>query len=780
MSVRQGSRVLLFARPHGRVMRERMGRSALHTSLSLLLAAVACTDRPPETPGGSSPPPPSASSAPLAEVEAPRPSFENPGGMWIPKQLEAHVETLKKLGLELDPLKLVDPMAYPLGAVVSLGGCSASFVSPEGLVVTNHHCVTGALGYNSTPEQNLLKNGYLAKNRSDEKWAGPTARIYVTQSFTDVTETVRQGLEQIKDDKQRLETIENREKELVAKCEKQPSVRCDVASYFGGGQYLLIEKLEIKDVRLVYAPHEGLGNFGGEIDNWRWPRHGGDFSFLRAYVGKDGRPADHSADNVPYRPRMHLRLADKALRSGDLVFVAGYPGRTMRLSTSEETVESVEWFYPKRIRLFEDYLALIEKVGKEDADAAIKARPTERGLANALTYTKGSLEGLTKGGAADVRRRRDQELKTWIGADAERQKRFGDVLPRLDKHFAERKKFRELAFALTEMERMVSLLGAAHTIVRMAEERPKPDKDRKPDFQERNFQRLEQEQTALEKRYSAKLDAAMFERALGRILAHGDEAAKKRIFPLVLGKAEANEKNIAAAVARLYKETKLGDTKTRVALLTKAKSAELAASKDPLMKLAVALRPLFKERDDRADAEAGSLALLRPLYVAALREHAPGPVAPDANGTLRVTYGTVRGYRPSADAKIYSPFTTMRELLPKATGKEPFDAPPRLVELGKTKKFGPYSDDKLGDLPVDFLADLDITGGNSGSPTLNARGELVGLAFDGNYEAMASDWVFMPEITRSIHVDLRYVEWVMDAVDGADSLLREMGKRPAL
>ena len=756
-----------------------MGCRSPLISCAAVFVLAACADGPTQLPAAAPTAVPTAGTTNVPPLTA-RPSFENPGGMWLPKQLEAHLDTLKKLGLELDPQKLVDPMAYPLGAVVSLGGCSASFVSPEGLIVTNHHCVTGALGYNSTPEQNLLENGYLAKTRSDEKWNGPTARVYVTEAFNDVTDFVRAGLDQIQDDKKRFETIETREKELIAKCEKRPNIRCDLASYFGGGQYLLIEKLEIKDVRIVYAPHEGVGNFGGEVDNWRWPRHGGDFAFLRAYVGRDGKPAAHSPDNVPYKPRMHLRLASRGLGPGDLVFVAGYPGRTMRLSTADETAEAVDWFYPKRIRLFEDYLALIEKLGKEDPDVAIKAKPTERGLANALTYTKGSLEGLTKGGAADLRKKREAELKSFIAADPDRQKRFGEVLPRLEKHFAERVKHRELAYALSEIERMSSLVGAAHTIVRMAEERPKADALRKPDLQERNWQRLEQEQQALEKRYSRKLDSSMLKLALARISKHSDENARSRVLPVFLGKLEPSEANIDKVVERLYRETKLEDIAARVELLKKANLTRLRASRDPILRLAVELRPLFKARDDRADAEMGALASVRPLYVAALREHAPAPIAPDANGTLRVTYGTVRGYRPKPDAPTYTPFTKLEELVAKVTGKEPFDAPPRLVELAKSKKFGPYTDQRLGSVPVDFLADLDITGGNSGSPTLNARGELVGLAFDGNYEAMASDWVFMPDITRSIHVDLRFMTWVMDAVDGADHLLVEMGKQPAL
>ena len=429
-------------------------RRSFALSSTFLVLAAACGDRPPSEARAPAQPPPADTAAPPAAsappaVRPPKPEVESTGGMWLPTQLEAQADQLKKLGLELDPKVLTDPLAFPLGAVVSLGGCSASFVSSQGLIITNHHCATGALGYNSTPSENLMHEGFLAKRRAQEKWAGPTARVYVTRAFTDVTDSVRAGLEKIRDRKARNTAIEDREKDLVAKCEKQPGTRCEVASYFGGGQYLLIEKLEIRDVRLVYAPHEGIGNFGGEIDNWRWPRHAGDFSFLRAYVGKDGQPADHSPDNVPYQPRMHLSVADQPLRQGDLVFVAGYPGRTMRLSTADETAEAVDWYYPKRVRLFEEYLALIEKLGKDDSDVAVKARPLERGLANALTYTKGSLEGLTKGGAADLRRKHETELRAWIDADPTRKRRCGRRVSRSwRRSITERVKYRELGFSL--------------------------------------------------------------------------------------------------------------------------------------------------------------------------------------------------------------------------------------------------------------------------------------------------------------------------------------------
>jgi hypothetical protein len=294
--------------------------------------------------------------------------------MWMPKQLLAHADTLKTLGLAIDPAGLSDPTRAPLGAVVSLGGCTGSFVSDQGLVITNHHCVQGALQYNATPEHNFIEDGFLAKDRADERWAGPTARVYVAQKYVDVTGTMTEGLADIADDRARYLEIEKREKALVAACEKdRPGIRCRVAKFFGGAEWYQIEQLEIRDVRLVYAPHRGIGNFGGEVDNWRWPRHTGDYSFYRAYVGKDGRPADHAADNVPYRPEHWLRPASEPLAEGDLVMVAGYPGGTERLLTAEEAAEAAEWEYPRRITMYQELIGILDTVSQGSTELQIKA-----------------------------------------------------------------------------------------------------------------------------------------------------------------------------------------------------------------------------------------------------------------------------------------------------------------------------------------------------------------------------------------------------------------------
>ena len=286
-----------------------------------------------------------------------RQQYQDPGGMWLPAQmtLPQHVENFQKMGVKLDAKTLSDPLQAPLAGVVSLGGCTASFVSPEGLIVTNHHCVQGALQLNSDKDHDFIENGFLAKTKADEPSAGPAQRVMVVESYKDVTKDMRDGLEAIKDPIARKDEHDKRMKTLIAECEKgRPSVRCQVSSFFAGGQYQLISSLEIKDVRLVYVPNREVGDYGGEIDNWAWPRHTGDWSFYRAYVGKDGKPAEYSKDNVPYKPAHWLKVTTAGLKPGDFVMVTGYPGRTNRTSTASEVHHDVEWHLPYYIQYLDE------------------------------------------------------------------------------------------------------------------------------------------------------------------------------------------------------------------------------------------------------------------------------------------------------------------------------------------------------------------------------------------------------------------------------------------
>ena len=696
----------------------------------------------------------------------------------MPEQMPEHAETLQRLGFALPMDALSDPKANPLGAVVFLGGCSASFVSADGLIITNHHCVTRALQYHSSPGHDLLEAGFLAKTRAEEKWNGPTARVYVTEKETDVTLEVLSGLLAITDPSERYNEFERRSKRLVERCERgRPELRCQLSSYFGGEKYVLVERLEIKDVRLVYAPRRAIGSFGGDIDNWRWPRHSGDFAFYRAYVGKDGKPAAHSPDNVAYRPPQYLKIATRPLEQGDLVFVAGYPGRTDQLATPREIDELTDWYFPRQIKLCEENIAVIEAVGQTDEDAKLKGTPASRGLNNWMKFMRGARQAMTAGGVAKKKQAQHAALLEFANATAQAGKPYKANLEKLDRVLQARQAGREARAMLDEFKYASQLLSSATRLARLARERAKPDAERDPDYQLRNHERLRQESATLNKLFNPALDKARLVLALERSVRSGQ--GQSAVVKALLGEKPATSDSIESSVTRLFEQTRYVDEKLR-AKWFELSAAEFGRLGDPLIEAARRLAVLFEEAQKEQERLQGELLELRPAYVAALRAFRAGPLAPDANATLRITFGTVKGYRPSPESETLPSFTRASGVQRKHTGQRPFDAPPELLAAISRGEFGPYRSTELGDLPVDFISDLHITGGNSGSPTLNASGELVGLAFDGNYEAMASDWYFLPEITRSIHVDIRYVLWIMDAVDGADHLLTEMGLSSSL
>jgi hypothetical protein len=697
-------------------------------------------------------------------------------GMWMPQQIPELAARLKALGFTGDPKAFADLTGQPMGAVVSLGGCTASFVSPDGLIVTNHHCVAGGLQFNSTPQHNLLKDGFLAKTRDEELPNGPGSRVWVTTSVVEVTSSITGGIDPKATDRERYDQIDRSVKERIATCEKGGQ-RCNVAAFFGGMKYFEIAQMEIKDVRLVYAPADGIGVFGGETDNWRWPRHTGDWSFLRAYVGKDGKPAAYSKDNVPYKPKHWLKIATQGIKPGDLVFVTGYPGRTQRHQTYEQVKETTEWSMPRSIRLAEEQLTILDTLSKDPA-IAIKVSGRVLGLNNGLTNQKGMLEGLVKGGSLAKKQAQEQELEKWIAADPAREKKYGDVLPAMRALQAESEKTRERNAALATLGGASSYLSSAQTLYRLSVERPKADLDRQAGYQQRDWPRIRDGQERLQRTIDVTVDRALLRWAMGTAAAL---PADQRIVPLDqaaglrpdMSKADA-QKAIDAYLQTLFAGTKLGDASFRLGLIDKS-TADILATKDSFILLAAALDPLTDANRQAANARAGAQSRLAPRYMEAMLAKAGGLVAPDANGTLRVTYGQVKGV-DAKDGLYYKPQTTLAGILQKNTGQGDFDAPKVQLDAinARFSKPTPYLDKALHDVPVNFLSTVDTTGGNSGSPTLNAKGELVGLLFDGTYESVASDFLFDPITTRSIHVDIRYMLWNMAEVDGAANLLAEM------
>lgn len=696
-------------------------------------------------------------------------------GMWRPDQLAELSPELRAMGLEIEPEKLGDLTAYPMNAVIWLGGCTASFVSPQGLVVTNHHCAYEAIRYNSTKEKNLLRDGFLASKISEELPAAPGSRIYVTVAFDDVTSEITGGLDADLSPRERYQIIDDRKKAMIAECEKDEGHRCSVDAFHGGLEYYRLKKLEIRDVRLVYAPPESIGKFGGDIDNWRWPRHTGDFSFYRAYVGPDGKPADHSEANVPYEPVAHLQVSKEGIGDGDFVMAAGYPGSTSRYRRKAVVENQFNWRYPVWITVLDEWIKTIERATADDEEARIKYAATLASLNNALTNFRGQVEGAEKVNLVKRRDNREAELNAWISASSERKAKYAEAIDELDALVDEVNSTRELDFYWSLVARS-SMLSTARRLYRLAKETEKPDAEREPGYQERDRKFIEQSMQALDRRYDPNVDRAVWKMflALYRALPEDQRVMEfDRFMGLTKGwDAAAVDKRLDG----LYGGTKLGDVDTRLAWMGK-KSSEFESSEDPFVALAVALYRHDMEEEERDKTRSGRFQQLRPKYMEAIiaYERSGGkPVYPDANSTLRVTYGTVKGAE-AADGLRYAPFTTLRGITAKYTGEDPFDSPQEQLDRIAAQDHGAFEVEELGSVPVNFLTTLDSTGGNSGSPTMNGKAELVGLLFDGTYESINSDWDFDVKTTRTIHVDSRYMLWVMDKVSGAYNLLEELG-----
>ncbi len=698
-------------------------------------------------------------------------------GMWQPSQMPLLSDQLKARGLEMDPAALSNLAGKPLDAVISLGGCTASFVSPKGLVVSNHHCVYGAVQYNSTPDRDLLTKGFVAKTLADELPAEPNARIYVTQEIGDVTARITEGLDGL-DGKARYDTVESRSKALVAECEEPGGLRCNVYNFHGGLQFSLIRQMEIRDVRLVYAPSDAIGKFGGDVDNFEWPRHTGDWGFLRAYVGKDGKPAPYSPDNVPYQPASWLTVSQQPLQEGDYVMVTGYPGSTDRYRLPAEVEQAIDWRYPAMVAYYRESLAEIDRTTAGDKAAALKYASTVAGINNVLKLYQGNLDGFAQmDNPVGIKQAREDALETWLAKRGKQGRAKLEAIRELERELAAGRavRERELWFGTALGG---GLSGTAVSLYRNAIEQAKPDAERKSGYQDRDAPRLAGSMTAFDKRYDPKVDQALMALRLQRYASKVPPSDRVEALDRWLG-ITATDKTIAGldtTLDALYAGSKLGDAETRLALL-KADKAAIEASGDAALKLAVAMMPTVLKAEQENEARAGRISALRPQYMEAMidfNQSQGKPVYPDANSSLRITFGTVNGYSPRDGVRM-TPFTTLDGIVAKTTGKDPFITPQAELDAIAAGKGAQYRMASLGDVPVNFLSDVDTTGGNSGSPTLNAKGELVGLLFDGNYESLSAGWIFNPELTRSIHVDTRYMRWVMDEVDHAEHLLTEMG-----
>lgn len=711
-------------------------------------------------------------------------------GMWRPEQIPQLTEELEAMGVKA-PEKFAALDQAPLNAIVDMDHCSGAFVSADGLVATAYHCISDALQYASKPGEDLFEGGFHAPTREEERSAGPTLVLKVTVSVEDVGQQVLAGTRKL-EGKLRFDQIAKNQRDIVARCEADAGLHCEVASYGQGAEYQLVKQVELRDVRLVYAPPLDVGYFGGDRDNWQWPRHSGDFAFVRVYADKDNVSDHFATDNRPYAPAGWLPVATTGPKPGDSVMVAGYPGGTFRWRTAAEFDFAQEDDYPRRVRTARDVLAVLQLQVDRWPDLSSKVAPHAFNLNNDVQYLDGNLQAFRRSGLQSRKWAFEQDLGAWIAADPLRAERFGDVLDTVHRLQAEEAATAERDHVAGELRDASVMLESALTLYELALESRKADKQRRAGFQNRDRPDIAARFEAMDAGYDERVDRALLRYFLLRAteLPSGLRIAELDAWLEREGSGTA-EQRVDAALAKLYAHEELSDVAKRRALM-ETSPWFLLQSGDPWFKLAEALYPYFERTRRQHETRQAEWMSVRPRYIAAVQEFVPtrprylptvGQFAPglfyhDANGTLRVTFGRVDGYNPR-DGLIAAAHTTVSGIREKATAS-PYEAPGVLLAAIDGGEWGPYADPKLGEVGVNYVTTLDTARGSSGSATIDAQGRWVGLIFDGNYESMAADWVFDDRITRSIHTDAAYVLWYLDAVAGADGLLTELGLKPAL
>lgn len=698
-------------------------------------------------------------------------------GQWLPSQIRSmDWKQLQERGMKLTPDEVWHPergglinAAVKIG-VEGRGNCSAAFVSAEGLVVTNHHCGVDAIAGLSSLKHNYLKEGFVA--RSLEQELETNMVVDVVRGMKDVTDSIHAAQERAGNALERYDYTQAEIERLVTEGEKDPETgekdpmtTCYVASFFEGREYHLYYRTRITDVRMVYAPPIGTADYGGNVDNWEWPRHSGDFVFFRTYVAPDGTPRHYHPDNVPYVPEHFMKVAKHGISEGDLVMIIGYPARTVRYLTSVAVQERQGFEYPKRRDVLLQLIDVLEEASVDDGEKELQLSATLASLTNIEKNHLGMVEGLARNAVVDRKIREEEGFTDWA-------KRTGRIkyleilegLLNLD-HEEKTTQEKDLLIRLLLFQRLrdlMPLLAALDDMVHKAGQSEEGEPLRYPD-----------DLLAAIASDNVTRDLDTIQKPLMEILL--EEARNLPEGQRLSGTEVLADSDVPAdeMIGRLIDASEMKSGEARVALLLGGRKA-IEASQDPLVCLA---RGLATEVDDfnvRRRTRLGERIAIGQSWIDAQRAWRGESFYPDANSTLRVSVATVKGYSPS-DAIRYDPFTTVAGMLAKNTGTSPFKMPEVLVEAARRRWLSQYRSTTLGDVPVCFLADGDTTNGNSGSPVVNGEGELVGLNFDRVFENVSCDFGWDPQRSRNISLDIRFVLWHLESVMPAPRLLKEMG-----
>lgn len=682
-------------------------------------------------------------------------------GMWLPFMLGRNYEDMKKHGLKLTSEQLYSINKSSLkDAVISFGGfCTGEIISKKGMVLTNHHCGYDAIADASTPEKNYLDNGFWAKNLSEEiPVPGLTATFIIRME--DVTKTISKELTESMTLEQRAAKIAELSKILEKQAVEGTHYEAFVRDFFDGNEFYLFVKETYKDVRLIGTPPQSAGKYGGDTDNWMWPRHTADFSMFRIYAGADNKPSAYSASNVPLTPRHSLPISIKGVKKDDFAMVMGFPGRTNRFLTSYGVEQAISIEQPKIVDVRAKKLEIMKKYMDKDVSVRLKYSSKYAQVANYWKYFIGQSTQLKNNNVADKKRKIEAEFVKYSAGKMQ----YNDVLKDIESSFKALNDVIYLRVYQSEFIRQVDINSMVYTLKAAADQEAKGNAERAKQLRDAAFE----QGTVFFADRNMQIELETLSEVLKMYLK--DIPMNQRV-----GIAKMlNEQSVEAYINRV-KAYSIFTSKARFEAFA-AKYNEKDLKTDPLYILIKDLDDAYVKASTEASIKSANEKLQRAnrLFVQGVKDMQPAKkFYPNANSTMRLTYGNVLPYTTN-EGKAYNFTSNMDELIAKEDPTNPeFVVDARIKELWSKKDYGRYADEK-GQLVVNFLSNNDITGGNSGSPVINGKGELIGTAFDGNWEAMSGDIYFEPNIQRTISLDVRYTLWLIDKCYGASNLINEM------
>lgn len=685
-------------------------------------------------------------------------------GMWILMFLNKNIDEMQKKGLKLsaDDIYSINHSSLKDAIIQFAGGCTGEIVSSEGLILTNHHCGYGSIQSHSTVEHDYLTNGFWAMNRGEElPCPGITARFFVRME--DVTTKALNGVTTSMSEKERSDKIQSNIKAIKKEAKTDKDYEIVIKPFYDGNNYYMFINMVYTDVRLVGAPPSSIGKFGADTDNWMWPRHTCDFSMFRVYSSKDGKPADFNKDNVAFVPKHHLPVSIKGVKENDFVMIMGYPGTTDRYLTSYGINNALKYKNPTIVSIRDKKLEIMRQFMFADPAVRIQYASKYASTANYWKYFIGQTKQLTHNKVGEKKKELEDQFATWVSGGKDRMAKYGHVLSDFNEAYSTLGTYEVWKNYFSEA------IARGPEIFSMAWRFNNLNDSLKAKGETSQYiKRIEGTLDDYFKNYNPKLDQKMMASVLEMYSKNVVDSLQPKGFKKL---AKKNKGDFSKLAASIFEKTIFAD-KAKIEAFLKAPTSKTIES-DPAFVIASEFYNQYFNKMDQLAAANEKLAKANRLFIEGLKEMMPDKnFAANANSTIRLTYGQVLPYSP-ADGINYKLYTTLDGVMQKEDPNNwEFVVPAKLKQLWKAKDFGQYAEN--GELRTCFLSNTDITGGNSGSPVINGEGQLVGLAFDGNWEAMSGDIAFEPKLQRTISVDIRYVLFIIDKYAGAKHLIDEM------